>query len=782
MHIEFVEIQNFRKLKAIRIDFSPETSVFVGSNNSGKTSAMNALGHFLIDSNRFHTNDLTLSNWKGINKIGREWEKLPQTEQPAIDEWIPFLPTMDIWLNVDVSEIHHVRNIIPSLDWDGGKLGVRLRFEPKKVDEFFREYIQARKSSNETVAAAKSKKAETNYTLSLWPGHMGEFLSRRFKSLFTIRTYLLDPDKIAQPKNGNAIPQIIDPEQDFIEGNPLNGLIRIDEINAQRGFSNTNSGDDADTGGKRKLSDQLRGYFSKHIDPSEVPEPSDVDALQAIHEAQSIFDEKLKSSFEVAFTEIAGLGYPGLNDLELILSTKIHPMDGLNHDAALQYRVNTDSSDSHNPCLPEHYNGLGYQNLISMVFRLMSFRDQWMRVGKANKKLSENDEDQGHIPPLHIVLVEEPEAHLHVQVQQVFIRKAYEILRRHDDLGDKKDLTTQLIVTTHSSHIAHECEFSWLRYFRRRPALIRGDVPTTTVVNLSEVFGQGTETQKFVARYLKTTHCDLFFADAAILVEGPAERILVPHFIRHHFKELHQSYVSILEISGSHAHTLRPLVEHLGLITLVITDIDAADLNAQKKLVSTVPKRASNQVSGNFTVRKWCPSKKTIDDLLDLSFDEKVIELDKFSSVRVCYQTPIRFNDVDGTEVELIPNTFEDAFFYENHQNFSQLQGKTGFLKKLKSIKTDNIPYVDYGENLFELLKTADKAQFALDILYQDVNKLKIPTYISEGLNWIQRSLKTKLLDSLIEEVAVIEAVEPELIAASEPTEVAVEELKSKEE
>lgn len=40
MHIKFVEIQNFRKLKSCRVDFEEETTVFVGANNSGKTSAM----------------------------------------------------------------------------------------------------------------------------------------------------------------------------------------------------------------------------------------------------------------------------------------------------------------------------------------------------------------------------------------------------------------------------------------------------------------------------------------------------------------------------------------------------------------------------------------------------------------------------------------------------------------------------------------------------------------------------------------------------------------------
>ena len=71
MHIQFVEIQNFRKLKSIRIDFASKTTLFVGANNSGKTSAMEALGYFLVDQSNFTTNDFTLSNWMRINEIGR---------------------------------------------------------------------------------------------------------------------------------------------------------------------------------------------------------------------------------------------------------------------------------------------------------------------------------------------------------------------------------------------------------------------------------------------------------------------------------------------------------------------------------------------------------------------------------------------------------------------------------------------------------------------------------------------------------------------------------------
>jgi len=47
VHIEFVEIANFRKLLSARVDLSPQTTLFVGANNSGKTSAMLALRRFL---------------------------------------------------------------------------------------------------------------------------------------------------------------------------------------------------------------------------------------------------------------------------------------------------------------------------------------------------------------------------------------------------------------------------------------------------------------------------------------------------------------------------------------------------------------------------------------------------------------------------------------------------------------------------------------------------------------------------------------------------------------
>jgi len=755
MHIKFVEIQNFRKLKSVRIEFAEKTTLFVGANNSGKTSAMEVLIRFLVNK-KFSTNDFTLSNWVQINKIGSNWEKQSTqtgSQIPALEEWEKVLPTMDVWLQVAENEIHHVSHLLPTLDWEGGLLGVRLRFEPKKIEDFYKEYLSVRKAACDTINGTKKTESNGKDTLDLWPKTMVEFLDRRLNSLFDVRTYTLDRSKLVEPKKGIAQLQPLPVDSEYFDGDPLRGLIRIDDITAQRGLSDVDNeriqsdGEGQqyrERGDRRKLSVQLRKYYAKHLDPSDLPDSSDVEALRAIVTAQTSFDGKLKGAFEKALSELESLGYPGVTDPKLTISTKIQPMDGLVHASAVQFQVKDQSSEIKEiPLrLPEQYNGLGYQNLISMVFKLMSFRDGWMRVGKAGKRAS-TEITGASFPPLHLVLVEEPEAHLHAQVQQVFIRKAYAILRNHDDLKDKANLATQLVVSTHSSHIAHECEFSWLRYFRRLPAQ-KGvnEVPTATVVNLSKVFGEKGDTKRFVTRYLKTTHCDLFYADAAILVEGPAERMLIPYFIRKHFEELNQSYITVLEIGGSHAHRLQPLIDHLGLITLVITDLDALELTSRN---SVPPVRDKNLVTRNATLKNWFPQKELVDELIDLKFEQKVKKDGQFYSVCVAYQCPVKINlNAESKNEEALSNTFEDALVFENISMFKDLKG-SGLIKKFNDAIKIAKSSADLGRIMFEDLKTGKKAEFALEMLdLKRPNQLNVPTYIKEGLSWLQEQVRIK--------------------------------------
>jgi len=729
MKIAFIEIQNFRKLKSVRIALSEDKTIFVGANNSGKTSAIVALRRFLIEQKHFDINDFTVTNWQKINVIGKTWEENVSSTHEVV-EWEPMLPTLDVWLDVCPDEIHYVQHLLPTLDWNGGLLGVRLRLEPTKLEDLKAEYVALRQQSDAAIKAANKNKDD----IPLWPASMKDFLERSFSSKLRIRSYILDPEKLVSPVNGIAKPQALSANVEASEENPFSGLIRIDEINAQRGFSDAGNSSDSTgdgteesskRGDRRKLSDQLRTYYARHLDPTEMPDASDIEALDALYHAQEMFDQKLQTSFANPLKEIHNLGYPGVADPTITISTQIKMTDGLNHPSALQYEINPEAR------LPEQYNGLGYQNLISMAFRLKSFRDEWMQVGKAGKRASTKPEAASFFPPLHLVLVEEPEAHLHVQVQQVFIRKAYEILRNHDDLRNNKTLTTQLVVSTHSSHIAHECEFSCLRYFRRKPAEAKGAAPTSTVINLSEVFGKEDETARFVARYLKAAHCDLFFADAVILIEGAAERMLLPHFIREKFPMLNHRYLTILELGGSHAHRLKPLIEHLGLTTLIITDID----------IDT-----ANQKTRNPTLKTWLPKKEGKEDLLKASIDEKTfVNKEANFCVRSAYQTSIKVSlDQAVGDVDIAPNTFEDALVYTNIGIFKTLEGD-GLIKKFRTALETHKTSDDLRNAILEAIKTSGsgaKAQFALELLfYKDPQDFAVPTYIDEGLKWLEEQV-----------------------------------------
>ncbi|MCU4161638.1 AAA family ATPase [Acidiphilium sp. AL] len=752
MRIEFVEIANFRKLLSTRVGLSPEKTVFVGANNSGKTSAITALRYFLVDRERssFCFNDFTLAHWPLINAMGAAWEAAHVAVQPLPEPiWDTVLPFLDVWLHVAENEVHYVQKILPTLDWEGGRLGVRMRLEPRDTLQLQQEYVTARVQALTLQAAGaalaqEQGKAAAEFQVAIWPQNLAEFLQRRLKAFFTVKAYVLDPAACVDPEHGVAKPQMLNGSEP-IDGDPFRGLIRIDEISAQRGFGVP--GDDNDdeatvtASGSRKLSVQLRQYYTRHLDPYESPDAQDLLALRAIEEAQQVFNLRLSEGFKSPLKEMHKLGYPGVTDPKLNISTRLRPVEGLNHDAAVQFVVPIrDGESATDLYLPEDSNGLGYQNLISMVFRLMAFRDSWMRVGKAKHKAS----DDTIIPPLHLVLIEEPEVHLHTQVQQVFIRQAHKILRNHDDLHASPSFVTQMVVSTHSSHVAHECEFDSLRYFRRLPGGEKA-IPTSCVVNLENAFGADPDTKRFVTRYVRVTHCDLFFADAAVLIEGPAERILVPNFVNYHpeFEKLSESYITWLEIGGSHAHKLRRLIEKIGLTTLVITDIDSCDAAG----TSAPPLRGAAYTTRNATLRTWWPVIDDLEPLLNKPEIEKVkTYADENFSVRVTYQAPIQAM-FKGTTTEALSYTLEDAIVMANLDLFETLPG-TGLIAKFRAAIANSADLTALSGALKTALEGGGKAEFALDLLeIEDPLSLKPPAYIREGLLWLAAQLERKQVE-----------------------------------
>lgn len=297
MNISSVCIQNFRKLYQCHIDFSNDTTLFVGANNSGKTSAMDALGKFLAG-RPFAFNDITISNRELINQIGKQWETVACEKPNSLSEWGNLLPSLDVWLNVNPQDIHYVVGIIPTLKWRGGRLGVRLIYQPRKIEGLFTEYREAFFSARETEKAGAAEKK-----IRLFPNSLCEYLERYFTSSFVVKSYILDPEKFDADS-----PQETAFGMECLVDNPLTGIIRIDTIGAQRNLSDPEKHDGTDSD-RTRLSTKIRSYYDKYLDPEKTPLPEDLEILAATEQARKIFDNNLENKFKPAIKELEELGY-----------------------------------------------------------------------------------------------------------------------------------------------------------------------------------------------------------------------------------------------------------------------------------------------------------------------------------------------------------------------------------------------------------------------------------------------------------------------------------------
>lgn len=743
MRIDHIHIRNFRKLKNCRIDFNIDQTIFVGANNSGKTSAMSAIIWFLKDQNRFTTREFTLTNWRDINKLANSWVAVDdETENRdallasllSPEQWDNLVPSLDLWINVDEKEAYMVYKLIPSLEWKKDLVGVRLRFEPKDIKSLYADFRTASLKVKEIKESPQYKDANN---VDLFPQNMWDFLNRigNLNKYFEIKYYVLDSQNIDYENpdcNVQATPSI------SLENNPLVSLIKIDSIEAFREFSDPEGRNDNEID---TLSKQLQAYYRSNFEDETQFDLDDLKLLGEMKRATETYDEKLDKSFRAPIAELNNINYPGFQNPEIHVKSHVSIVDSITHESSVQFTVQGDDELS----LPEKYNGLGLRNLISIYLKMVQFREQWTNFDRIEKA------GINQIEPIHLVFIEEPEAHLHAQAQQVFIRKAMDALTNdsaNEILRNNKNLTTQLVVSTHSNHIVNEVDMCHLRYFKR----IIDDhikIPVSEVVNLSRTFGDDNDTKRFVTRYIRLTHCDIFFADAIILVEGAAERILMPKFIRD--ENMDNFYISVIEINGSHAHRFDSLTQKLGIPTLIITDIDAQEERLEKeelKWKSAIPQKNKKQKTNNDTIKHWLKI-ESIDMLLELPFPNK-----QKGNICISYQIPISVNWTNQKKedelYEVYPYTFEDSLVFTNIKLFQrdEKMAKMGVITTFYNYLKKAISLEDFHEKMFSCLEKRKnvKASFATDILYtEQFDKIQAPSYIKEGLIWLQKCLNNKI-------------------------------------
>ena len=252
MRLVKADIKNFRKLKDCSLSFSSDQTILVGANNSGKTSAMKVLKLFLKNESSnegFKYTDFTFDNWVELNKKAQCWfdKTVVMNPEEELQEWKNFCPSLDLIINVESSEIHHVIEFLPSLDWDGGLIGLRLRLEPKNIEELRNDFVELC-NENKRVMSENGQIAISNF----WPNeNIQEFLSRHLDKYFRIKSYVIDP----YAENTEEI--LLETSE------PLKGLIKINVIGEDAGFFNSN-------GAKNLLSSIIQSFYKSHFDNRRV--------------------------------------------------------------------------------------------------------------------------------------------------------------------------------------------------------------------------------------------------------------------------------------------------------------------------------------------------------------------------------------------------------------------------------------------------------------------------------------------------------------------------------
>jgi predicted ATP-dependent endonuclease of OLD family len=757
LYLHSYRLKNFRRLKDAHIELADDISIFVGSNNSGKTSATQAIHAFVAGGkDRFSLYDFNSSCWKIFDESG-DINPIPENfALPSID--------LDLWFEVASPDLYLVIPLLPSTAWKGTKVGIRVSLAARNPIGVLQNYQEAKaRGIKQTAELPKSQYVP-------WPRSMTDFLQRELRNEYELRYFILDRSQFDEKfrEIGNYVPDELVGEPSG--GTILKSLIHVDNLGAQRHLTDPNP--DA-SGRSEDLSKRLSRFYKRNLNQRQ----DDHAALKALFDSEQALNIHLDGVFKPMLDRLAKLGYPGINNPRLKIMSALDPAHVMSQDARVHYQIG-DGDDT--ATLPDSYNGLGFKNLIYMVVEILDAQARWTTMDNR--------------PPLHLIFVEEPEAHLHAQLQQVFIRNVLELLNIKGD--DGSIFSSQMVITTHSPHILYERGFKPIRYFRRKKV---GQEQLTEVLNLSEFYQAQPDDRDFLERYLKLTHCDLFFSDAAILVEGNVERLLLPIMIKKVAKTLRSACLCILEVGGAFGHRFQSLIEFLGLTTLIITDIDSVSLiaasddedveefeipadvegyiaeqaqndgqapaveptapvpNAPKKKYgkACLPKEADAATS-NQTLIKWLPGKLTIEDLRNASNDNKIHELGDGARVRVAYQTERAVTWNESTEI-LCGRTLEEDFGLENPE-WSQAAARKHLGLIVKGASTDPSAL---AKGLHEKVsrKSFDKTKFALALLTEDEDTWHVPTYIRDGLVWLKDEVQIELETEQLDAVSIAEDI-----------------------
>lgn len=659
MRIHHVKIKNFRLLAGVELVLEEQTTVIVGRNNSGKTSLSEVMRRLLTDSSATF--------------------QLEDFSSACYDDFCTALDARNQGLEDDA-----VRALVPAIEFR-----LRCRYDPAQPElgPLSPFVIDLDPACFEAVVVVRYELKDGKLA-SLFDGQPSEPLNDETRTAFFRALRERIPNEFGvkiwaeDPNDGDNRRQM--------QPSALRNLVKTGFINAQRGL------DDVTSRESDVLAKIVESLFATATSPmADAGDQLVAEALKAaVQDIQTQIDTSFGGQLKSLIPTLQSFGYPGLGGQELHTETVLDVRRLLSNFTKVRY------AGYSGVALPESYNGLGARNLIFILLQLVGFYKAFKAESTA--------------PGVHLVFIEEPEAHLHPQMQEVFIRQLAKIAQQLVAGGeDNTPWPVQFVVSTHSSHVANEAGFESIRYFLGAsvPGAAAG-VRQTKIKDLREgLKGKSEPDKKFLHQYMTLTRCDLFFADKAVLVEGLSERLLLPVIIAKleaaepTGPKLSSQYTTVMEVGGAYAHLFFDLLDFLELRSLIITDIDAVEKPGGKACAVHLGTSSSNAC-----LKAWFSN----DDPLTLVGLVAKTDPDMVKGRnRIAYQCA---EVADGP----CGRTFEDAFMLAN----AALFGLTGTTREALELEARS--------SAAEL----KKSEFALKHAIA-VTEWTSPTYILNGVRWL---------------------------------------------